>query len=213
MLVERAALAHPVRGQGMDDTAGIHAPSATSTVGRESPDAPAVVYERVYGELRRIAHRQLAAEASGHTLSTTALVHEAWLRLAADAGARAAQHGQYLALAARAMRRILVDHARQRLALRRGGDPQRISWSAIEALTDGGAGALAVDDHAAQLIALDEALDTLATLDARAAEVVQLRFFAGLTEAESAGALGVTVRTVARDWAKARAVLSRLLEA
>ena len=214
MLVERAALAHPVWGQGMDDEAGtVHAPSATSTGGRESSDSPVVVYERVYRELQRIAHRQLAAEARGHTLSTTALVHEAWLRLADDAGARAAGHGQYLALAARAMRRILVDHARQRLTQRRGGDPARVSWSAIEAQTDSGAGALATDDRAAQLIALDEALDTLAALDKRAAEVVQLRFFAGLTESELAVALGVTVRTVARDWTKARAVLARLLEA
>ena len=198
----------------MDDTARTFpSPGLPPTDGPESPDAVSVLYARVYEDLRRMAHRHLAAEPTGHTLSTTALVHEAWLRLHDDAGAREAQRGQYLSLAARAMRRILVDHARQRLAQRRGGDPARISWSELEAITDAGAGALAVDDRAAQLLAVDEALHALATLDPRAADVVQLRFFAGLTEAQCAEALGVTVRTIARDWAKARAVLARLLEA
>jgi RNA polymerase sigma factor (TIGR02999 family) len=156
----------------------------------------------VYCELTRIAHRQLGLEATGHTLSTTALVHEAYLRLVDQRRAQWADRVQFFAVAAHAMRRVLVDHARRHRALRRGG-AHRHSVS-LDALESADAATLAVDDRTDVLLALDDALDRLATHDARQARVVECRFFGGLTEAETAEALGVTPRTVARDWVKAR---------
>lgn len=153
----------------------------------------------VYGELRRIAHRQLAAEAPGHTLSTTALVHEAYLKLADQTRAAWADRGQFFAIAAGAMRRILVDYARQHRALMRGGPNRRPV--ALDVLDESG---IAVAERAEELMALDEALERLARLDPRLARLVELRYFAGLTEPETAEVLGVSRRTVARDWVTAR---------
>ncbi len=163
----------------------------------------------VYADLARMAHRQLGLEAAGHTLSTTELVHEAYLRLVDQTRVEWADRGHFFAVAAQAMRRILVDHARRYGAKRRGG-PQRqaMTLEALEA-TDGGA--LAVDERADVLLAMDEALQRLAALDERQARVVECRFFGGLTEPETAAALGVTERTVARDWAKARGWLYQAL--
>jgi RNA polymerase sigma factor (TIGR02999 family) len=156
----------------------------------------------VYEELARIAHRQLGLEATGHTLSTTALVHEAYLRLVDQTRAQWADRAQFFGVAAHSMRRVLVDHARRHRAARRGGLNRRhISLEALEA-TD--PASLAAGDRADILVAMDEALERLAALDARQARVVECRFFGGLTEAETAEALGVTARTVARDWVKAR---------
>ena len=170
----------------------------------------------VYGELRRVAHRQLGAERAGHTLNTTALVHEAYLRLADQTRVEWADRAHFFAVAARAMRRILVDYARRHRALRRGGGQRPISLDAVsDAVSDadaadGGAPGgvqVAVAERADALVALDEALERLAAVDGRLARVVECRFFGGLTEAETAEVLGVTPRTVTRDWVKARAWL------
>ena len=163
----------------------------------------------VYADLARIAHRQLALEAAGHTLSTTALVHEAYLRLVDQTRAEWADRAQFFAVAAGAMRRVLVDHARRQRAGRRGGTRARAI--SLEALDAGDAASLAVGERADVLLALDEALQRLAALDARQARVVECRFFGGLTEAETAEGLGVTTRTVERDWVKARGWLYEAL--
>jgi RNA polymerase sigma factor (TIGR02999 family) len=156
----------------------------------------------VYKDLAGIAHRQLGLERAGHTLSTSALVHEAYLRLVDQTNAHWTDRAQFYAIAAHVMRRVLIDHARRRRAGRRGGAQLRpVSLDVLDAKD---AGTLAVDDRADVLLAIDEALDRLATLDARQARVVDCRFFGGLTETETAEALGVTTRTVERDWVKAR---------
>ena len=156
----------------------------------------------VYADLTRIAHRQLGLEPEGHTLSTAGLVHEAYLRLVDQTRAQWADRVQFFAVAAHVMRRVLVDHARRHRAARRGGARRRTI--SLEALDAADVGKLANVDRADVILALDEALDRLASLDARQVRVVELRFFAGLTEAETAEALGVTTRTVERDWVKAR---------
>jgi RNA polymerase sigma factor (TIGR02999 family) len=155
----------------------------------------------VYDELTRIAHRQLGLEAIGHTLSTTALVHEAYLRLVDQTRVQWTDRAQFFAVAAHAMRRVLIDHARRHRAARRGGAQRGIS---LDVLDTADVGRLAVAQRADVLLAMDEALERLAVLDARQARVVECRFFGGLTEADTAAALGVTARTVARDWVKAR---------
>lgn len=162
----------------------------------------------VYGELTRMAHGQLHRESPGHTLSTTDVVHEAYLRLVNQTRVDWADRAHFYAVAAQAMRRVLVDHARRHHAARRGGGQRRLSLEALD-WTD--AAQLAAGDRADVLVALDDALALLATLDERQARVVELRFFGGLTAAEAAEALGVTSRTVERDWVKARAWLYREL--
>jgi len=166
------------------------------------PDAMDRLVPLVYEELARIAHRQLRLEVPGHTLSTTALVHEAYLRLVDQTRAQWADRAQFFGVAAHSMRRVLVDHARRHRAARRGGVHRRDV--PLEALEASDAANLATGDRADILVAMDEALDRLAALDARQARVVECRFFGGLTESETAEALGVTARTVARDWVKAR---------
>ncbi len=153
----------------------------------------------VYDELRRLAHRHLAREAEGHTLSTTALVHEAYLRLGAEGTGAFNDRTHFFAVAARAMRHILVDHARRQHAVKRGDGARGVPLETVEQL--------AVEERAGLLVALDEALARLAALDPRQAEVVECRFFAGLTEEETAQALGIGLRTAKRDWAKARSWL------
>jgi RNA polymerase sigma factor (TIGR02999 family) len=162
----------------------------------------------VYSELRRIAHRQLAAEPTGHTLSTTALVHEAYLRFAREEHAEWSNRGQFFAVASRTMRRVLVDYARRHWAQRRGGAVQQTI--PLDQADD--AGALAVASRADDLLALDEALERLAIVDERLGRVVECRFFGGLTEAETAEALGISQRTVTRDWLMARGWLYRELQ-
>ena len=134
----------------------------------------------VYDALRAIAHRQLQSERPGHTLQTTGLVHEAYLKLVDQDRARWTDRAQFFALAARAMRRILVDYARRHRALRRGGQLR------IQSLDETDAGAVPAAQRADELIALDEALTRLQALDERLSRVVECRFFAGLTEAETA---------------------------
>ena len=161
----------------------------------------------VYEQLRRIAHHHLGAEPTGHTLATTALVHEAYLKLADQNRAQWQDRAQFFAIASRSMRRILIDYARRHRAARRGGLPDGtprtpISLDEVE---------LPVAQRADALLALDEALDRLAALDTRLAQVVECRFFAGLTEAETASALGVSQRTVAREWVVAKGWLHQEL--
>ena len=159
-----------------------------------SPDAMDRLFPLVYGELRRIAHRQLQGERPGHTLGTTGLVHETYLKLVDQTRVEWRDRGHFFAVAARAMRRILVDYARRYRAQRRGGGMHRVS------LTEGAA----VEEQAEMLLAVHEALERLATLNERLSQVVECRYFGGLTEEETAVALGVTARTVERDWVKAK---------
>jgi len=156
----------------------------------------------VYDDLRRIAHRQLGGERAGHTVSTTALVHEAYLRLVDRHDVEWHDRAHFLGVAAQAMRRVLVDYARQHRAAKRGGALQQVPL---------GDAMLVVEQRADMLLALDETLTRLATLDERLSRVVECRFFGGLTEDETAEALGVTARTVRRDWIKARGWLHQEL--
>ena len=162
----------------------------------------------VYAELRRQARMALRREGEGHTLQATALVHEAWLRLAGQHGAHWESRTQFLAIAAQMMRRVLVSHARTRRALKRGGGGTQV--------TLGHAGDAAAAPHAApdaaDVLALDDALARLATLDPRKARLVELRYFAGLSIPEAAAALGISPATVGREWAVARMWLRRELE-
>jgi len=165
---------------------------------------PAEPFPEVYDELRRVAHRHLEREAEGHTLSTTALVHEVYLRLKDRGTGAFNDRVHFFAMAARSMRRILVDHARRHHAAKRGDGARRVALESVEQLAADG---LAVEERAELLVSLDEALVRLAALDARQAQVVELRFFGGLTEEETAATLGIGLRTVKRDWAKARSWL------
>lgn len=158
--------------------------------------------EQVYGELRRIAQRQFRRERPGHTLQATGLVHEAFERLVGQHAIPAADRGQFFAVAARMMRRVLVDHARARHADKRGGGAAMITLA---------------DDHhvpverAIDLVRLDDALAALALLDPEQARLVELRYFAGLTIEDTAEALGVSPATVKREWTTAKAWLRREL--
>jgi RNA polymerase sigma factor (TIGR02999 family) len=154
----------------------------------------------VYDELRRVAAHKMAAEAPGNTLQPTALVHEAWLHLGGDQQPTWENRAHFFGAAAEAMRRILVDRARQKLALKRGGDLKRVDLDGIELASP------MPDD---ELLALDEALDRLSTVDTRAAELVKLCFFVGLTHEEAALELGVSLSTARRVWRFARAWLLR----
>jgi RNA polymerase sigma factor (TIGR02999 family) len=157
----------------------------------------------LYQELRAIAHRQLARRPEGGTLETTGLIHEAYLRVVGQARPGVHDRAHFLALAALAMRHVLVDRAKARQRLKRGGDCRRITFEEDH---------IAADDQSAALLQLDDALVWLAELEPRLARVVECRFFGGLSEGEIAEALAVTVRTVQRDWAKARMLLRRALE-
>jgi RNA polymerase sigma factor (TIGR02999 family) len=159
----------------------------------------------VYAELRRQARRALRREGEGHTLQATALVHEAWLRLDGQHDARWESRSQFLAVAAQTMRRVLVDHARARQALKRGGGGTHVT------LGEANRAATTPDD--VDVLALDEALARLAIMDPRKARLVELRYFAGLSIAETAAALGISLATVGREWAVARMWLRRELEA
>ena len=152
----------------------------------------------VYEELRKLAAQKMANEASGHTLQPTALVHEAWLRLAGEAQPTFENRGHFFSAAAEAMRRILVEKARRKHRLRHGGELQRVDFTDLDV-------AIAEDDDA--VLAVSEALDRLAKLDPVAAELIKLRFFGGLPNVEAARVLGLAERTAKRTWAYARAWL------
>jgi RNA polymerase sigma factor (TIGR02999 family) len=149
----------------------------------------------VYAELRRIAERQLRHHREGHTLNTTALVHEAYLKMVAPSSLVWADRSHFFGVAARAMRQVLINAACKHATLKRGGKWRRLPLNES---------VLAVEEQADLLLDLDEALVRLAALDERLGRVVECRFFGGLTEAETAAALGVSERTVRRDWLKAR---------
>ena len=155
----------------------------------------------LYGELRTLARARLRDERVEHTLSPTALVNEAYLKLAANDRVGAATRTQFMAVAATTMRRVLVDYARARNRLKRGGGESPIPLDEVEPFLS--------DEEAEEILALDEALIRLATKNPRAAEVVQHRFYAGLTLEEIAAQLGVNERTVRRDWTVARAWLRK----
>ncbi len=167
------------------------------------PGAYDAVLPLVYDELRRMAARSLQHEAEGHTLQPTALVHEAYLRLIDQRDATFENRGHFYAIAATVMRRILVDHARRGRAEKRGGDN-------VVRLRDG---MDAAAQESEQLLEVDAALEQLAALDARQAKVVELRYFGGLSVEQTAQVLGVSERTVKRDWVIARAFLQRALTA
>jgi len=157
----------------------------------------------VYDELRRMARGYMRRQASGHTLQTTALIHEAYMRLVGQEEKRWENRAHFFGVAAQAMRHILVDHARARKMAKRGGGAQQVSLD--EALTIG-------PEPGAELVALNDALDALAKLDLRQSQVVELRFFGGLTEEEISKVLKVSTRTVRGDWRVARSWLLRELE-
>ena len=158
----------------------------------------------VYEELRRQAARYLQRERPGHTLQTTALVHEAYVRLIDQAGVRWQNRAHFFGIAAEMMRRILVDHARKRRAAKRGGDALKLTLN--EALNASG-------ERNLDLIAVDDALTKLAALDQQQARVVELRFFGGLNVEETAEVLSISARTVKRDWSVAKAWIRRELRA
>ncbi|MBA4156962.1 MAG: sigma-70 family RNA polymerase sigma factor [Gemmatimonadetes bacterium] len=149
----------------------------------------------VYDELRRIARRHIRRQRGGLTLNTTALVHEAYLKLVDQTRVPYADRAHFFSVASRAMRQVLIDYARRHRAAKRGGEWQRVPLDEAE---------VAVEERAGTLLALDEALTRLAEMNERLVRVVECRFFGGLTEEETAVALGVTDRTVRRDWTKAR---------
>lgn len=156
----------------------------------------------VESELRRMARRHMARERPGHTLQTTALVNEAYLRLIDQKRVRWQNRAHFFAIAAQAMRRILISMARARCAEKRGGPQAPVSLEEAAEVSV---------DRAAELVALDDALQTLATLDPRRARVVELRYFGGLSVEEAARVLECSDRTVKRDWSFARAWLLREL--
>lgn len=156
------------------------------------------VFSVLYGELRAIAHRQLRGAPAEKTLSTTALVHETYLKLSHGAGWTARDRSHFFSLAARAMRMILVDQARSRTRARRGGGRRPLDLDAVD---------VPVEERAADLVALDEALGKLGALDEELAQIVEWRFFAGLSVEEIAEMSGRSARTVKRHWQAARAFL------
>jgi len=156
------------------------------------------LFELVYERLRSMARGRLAG-GSGVTLNTTALVHEAYLKFVNHEGVELRDRNHFFAVAARAMRQILIDHVRRDRAAKRGGAGHPTGLSGIE---------VGREDRVVELLELDAALDRLAALSERLARIVELRFFAGLSFEEVAGVLGVTERTVYRDWRKARAILA-----
>jgi RNA polymerase sigma factor (TIGR02999 family) len=158
-------------------------------------------FDSAYEELRHLAHRQLRRLRPGQTLTTTSLVHEAFVKLVQHPIATV-DRTHFMALAARAMRQILVDYARERGALKRGGGQHTITFEE---------GEVPVEALAREMLGIDQALTRLESVDERLARVVEWRFFGGMTEDEVAEALGVTARTVRRDWRSARAFLYREL--
>jgi RNA polymerase sigma factor (TIGR02999 family) len=163
-------------------------------------NAPAELLPLVYEELRKLARARMAGESPGHTLQATALVHEAYLKLGGDEQRSWANRAQYFAAVAEAMRRILIDHARKRRAVRHGGGQDHVPLEEISIAAPG-------DDD--ELLAVHDALEKLTAHDAQKAELVKLKYFAGLTTDEAAAVLGLSTPTAKRHWAYARAWLFR----
>lgn len=153
---------------------------------------------RVFGELKQIAQRHMSGERADHTLQATALVNEAWLRLRDQVDEVRDSPGRFFAAAAESMRRILIDHARARGRQKRGSSMKKLSLDLVT---------VADSANLDQVLAIDDCMDSLATVNARAASLIRLRFFAGLTEVAAADALGISERTARREWTFARAWL------
>lgn len=176
-----------------------HAPGPPHDSSRESNRAALdALYPEVYEELRRLAHQRLRHAYSSGTLDTTALVHEVYLRLSDHTSPRWKNREHFFALASRAMRYIIIDGARAHSTRKRGANPINIPIDSIE---------LAADECAGDLLALDEALDQLSRDDARLGQLIEYKFFGGLTYDEIAEATGMSVPTVKRDWRRARSWL------
>ncbi len=158
------------------------------------------VFEIVYDELRRLARFQIRGR--GNTLDTTALVHEAYLKLSTSEALSAEDRARFMSLASRAMRQIIVDYARARAADKRGGDLVKVPMDGNQ---------IKVDDQTEWILSLEAALAKVRDIDERLEQVFECRFFAGLSEAETAAALGVSVRTVQRDWQRSKAWLRETL--
>lgn len=164
------------------------------------PQAAAKLLPLVYDELRRLAAQKMSGEAAGHTLQPTALVHEAWLRLGGEEALTFQNRAHFFGAAAEAMRRILIEHARRRLAAKRGSGVTPLDADELEICSP-----VADDD---QLLVVNEALEKFTAVDARKAELVKLRYFVGLNFEEAAAALGIAVPTAKQWWAYARAWLT-----
>lgn len=169
-----------------------------NSVSRGDPKAAEELFPLVYRELRQLAASKMAAEQPGHTLQPTALVHEAWMRLVGLENPHFDGRGHFFAAAAEAMRRILIERARRKQAAKRGAGFERLDLEHADV-------AINADDET--LLLVNDALDKLAREDSEAAELVNLRFFAGMTNDEAAAAMGVSVRTAKRHWTFARAWL------
>ena len=197
--------AHPAQtgpGDCMNETADITQWLSAARGGDKS--ALDRVLATLYRELHGMARRQLGGQQHGHTLDTTALVHEAYLKLAGRAEAEFEDRAHFFAYAASAMRSVVVDYARQRMAVKRGGDLHRVTD-----LPEDAGGGMRLDED---MLGLDVALNKLHNLDPRLAQVVEMRYFAGLSETEIAGLLKRSERSVRRDWQKARMFLLAALQ-
>ena len=160
------------------------------------------LYPLVYDELHRLARRYMSRERKGHTLQTTALINEAYVRLVDQKNVQWANRSHFFAISAQIMRRILIDHARRNAYAKRGGGARQVSLEEVAAITP---------DPGGELLRLDEALKSLAEMDPRRSQVVELRYFGGLNNEEIAGVLNISENTVTRDWNMARAWLYQQL--
>jgi RNA polymerase sigma-70 factor (ECF subfamily) len=170
--------------------------------GQGDRDAAANLFERIYDDLCGVAGRLMRRERRDHALQTTGLVHEAFVRIAGVSSVSLKGKTHFLALSSHVMRQILVDHARKRLRLKRGGDRVQLNFDAGEVLSRG---------RSSDVLAVEDALNRLAELDTRQAQIVEMRFFGGMTVEEVAESLGVSKRTIEADWTMAKAWLRREL--
>ena len=177
-------------------------PELLAAVDRGEPGALDRLVAAVYPELKRLAHFQLASERPGHTLNTTAIVHEAFLRLASGDG-KWSDRGHFLRAASTVMRHLLVDHARKKRAEKRGAGHMPLTLEDDR---------YATDDDSLAVLALDSALKDIAEIDPRLEQIIECRYFAGLSVNDTAEALGMAVRTVERDWQRAKAYLLKAME-
>ena len=174
--------------------------SLLSAIGQGEPEALGQLYALLYPELRRLAHSRVRRSGDMTLLDTTSLVHESYLRFEKSGALKIGDRAQFMAYAAQVMRSVVVDGVRRRKSERRGGDAVHVEFIEETAVA-------AADPRDDEVMRVHESLDKLAAIDARLVQVVEMRYFAGMTEAEIAEVLGVTVRTVARDWEKARLFL------